>query len=113
MIKLNHVPKWDFIVGRVVDVNKSETGLALPETKTQGLTLFCKVDAVGPDVNSCKPGDIILYFRCSHVWLRDGTHAIVVKDTEVLTVIEDLDLSRCTIEGESRPPEPSRLVSVQ
>ena len=106
-------PKWDFLVGRVVDVDKTANGLTLPDTKIQGLTMFCRVDAVGPDVKSCKPGDIILYFRCNHVWLRDRTHAIVIKDSEVLAVVQDLDLARCTIEGETKPAEPSRLVSVQ
>lgn len=95
-------PKNQHILGKIVDVMQSKGGIMLPTSNVKNVTVFVLVKHVGPDVKNCKVGDIVLYLRMNHLWLRDGTHWCQVKDEDVICTVEDLDMSLFAVEGETR-----------
>lgn len=101
-------PKNDVLIGRIVDIQQSKGGLALPTSEIKNVTVLLLVDSVGPDVKSCKVGDIILYEALGHAFFRDGSHLGVVRDGKVLAVVTDLDMSTITIEGDGKRVDGTR-----
>jgi co-chaperonin GroES (HSP10) len=105
------------IVGRVVDIDKTSTGLSLPTNQVKNVTVFILVDAIGPDVTKCKVGDVILYLKLGHCILRDGTHFGIVNEDDLIAIVSDLDPRTITVGGkkeksvENGPPAPSRLIT--
>jgi hypothetical protein len=92
MSKLTLIPKRDQIIARLIDMGKTEGGLHLPRSEMRGVSVLARVESVGPDVTSCKPGDIILPRAIGHAWLRGGLiHWAVIDDKEVLCEVQGLD----------------------
>jgi hypothetical protein len=88
-------PKRDIIIARLIDMKRTESGLHLPDTEqVKGATIFALVEKIGPDVKSCKPGDVVLPFVINHCWLKGGTyHRAVIKDEAVVASVRGLDPS--------------------
>ena len=88
------------IIAEVVDFNESKGDaegkgrIVLSTAGARNVTVLARVESVGQEVTSCKAGDVILYQRCMHAILRDGTHRIVIEDKEVMAVVRDLDTDR-------------------
>jgi hypothetical protein len=94
------IPKRNQVVGHVVDINATKSGIALPDTQMKGVTIFVQIESVGSDVKDYKEGDIVLPHHINHVFLRGGTfHRVIFKDEEILGVIEDVSLDQMTIDG--------------
>lgn len=93
-------PKADMLHGRILDVNKTRGGLALPDSDFKNTTMLMLVDAIGPDVTRCKAGEVIVYRACNHIWLRDGTHVAMVKNEDVWATVEGLDPVTYSLEGD-------------
>lgn len=93
-------PKKDQIVARTVDFVKSSAGLVFPEIKGgTKATIFALIESVGPDVKSYKPGQVVLCQRHNQIFLRDGFHRLIFPEEEILSAVDDLDLSLCSISG--------------
>jgi co-chaperonin GroES (HSP10) len=104
-------PLGDNIVGRLVDMTKTAGGLTMPDTQTRGVTAFALVDAIGPDVKSCKVGDIVVPGTMGHVFMRGGAfHRMTFKDKDVLCIVHDLDPETISIQGEGNGTTSSRLI---
>jgi len=101
---LELVPQTKWIVGRIVDIDTTKSGLALAQSEMKGVTVFLFVDKIGPDVKHAAVGDVILYKHMNHVWLRDGTHWGVVLDDQdnIVARVQGLDPNRVTVAGEKR-----------
>ena len=84
-------PVEDLIIGRIVDVAESRGGIFLPRTSVTGVTALMRVDAVGPKVTRCQPGDTIAYRRMWHMMLRDGTYSAWTADEDVMGVVTELE----------------------
>jgi hypothetical protein len=100
------IPDNNEIIGRIVDIVRSEGGLELPASKNNA-TVFAKIDAVGPDVTKYKPGQIVLPNHMSHIYVRGGFHRIIFTETETRAHVEELDEAQISIEG--APPPPARV----
>jgi hypothetical protein len=89
------------MVGRLVDFDQSKGGVVLATQSPQNVTVCMIVDAIGEDVKSAKVGDVLLYIQVRHVNFRDGTYFAVAIDTgdNVVAHVEDLDMSRVTVQG--------------
>jgi hypothetical protein len=111
------VPKGkdnEHILGRIVDVKRTAGGIELAGDQIRNVTTMVLVDVVGEGVDRCKVGDVILQYKCSHVWLRNGYHVVAVKNDEVICVVEGLDFELVEIEGDKRArptPGNGRLVT--
>lgn len=92
------IPKKNQILGRIVDVVRTESGLALP-TAQNNATVFAIVDAVGPDVTEYAVGNIVLPAKMNHIYVRGGFHRVIFSDTEILGVVE-VSRNQLSIGGE-------------
>ena len=99
MMKLTYHPKNQHILGRIIDFEQSVGGIVLPTSAVKNVTVLVLVDQIGPDVKNCKVGDVILYLKMNHVFLRDGTHLAQVRDEDVICTVEGLDSKLITVEG--------------
>src|SRR5690606_37935344 len=81
-------PLADRVVAvREVAATKTASGLYLPDNAKEKPVL-AKVEAVGPDVNSLKTGDKIVYKEYSTTELKiDGTEYLIVKEEDVLATV--------------------------
>ena len=105
---MKFTPKNDLLIGRVVDIIQSKGGLELAASDGKNVTLLMLVDAVGPAVKSCAPGDIIIYEAMGHALFRDGTHLGIVRDEKVVAVVTELDPDSIHIEGDKRLAAPKQ-----
>ena len=98
------IPKKNQILGRTVDVVRSESGLELPATENNA-TIFVLIDAVGPDVTDpdYKEGAIVAPHHINHIYVRGGFHRIIFDDTEILGVVEGISEYEISIGGD--PPK--------
>ncbi len=55
---IKYRPRADFVLFRVIDLGRSEGGVAIPDISAEGKANF--VIAVGPDVKDISPGDRVL-----------------------------------------------------
>lgn len=95
------VPQSNMVLGRIVDLTKTKGGLHMANTQAKGVTIFVLVDDIGPDVRNYKKGDVVVPHHVEHIWLRGGQHhRVVFEDTAVRALVEDVDLSQFTVEGE-------------
>jgi hypothetical protein len=95
-------PKGSFILGKIVDIQESKGGITLATSEIKNVTVMVIVKHVGPDVKNCKIGDIVIYMKMNHIWLRDGTHWAEVDDKDIICTVEGLDHNKLAIEGEKR-----------
>jgi len=95
-------PKNNIIIGRMVDIEQSKGGLILPTSDVKNISVLMLVDAIGPDVKSCVPGDIILYEAMGHAFFRSGEHFGIVRDDKVVSVVTDIDPKTIVIEGDKK-----------
>ena len=104
-MKLN--PKWKWVIGRMVDVTSSSGGLELPSTRTAGASAYMLIDAVGPEAESCKVGDIAIFIKVQHFETRDGERFTMAIDeaTNSCADVEDLDVRRTSITGSQSQPQ--------
>lgn len=66
---------------------KTASGLYLPDNAKEKPVL-AKVEAVGPDAKSVKPGDKILYKEYSTTEIKiDGTEYLLVKEEDILGTV--------------------------
>lgn len=98
-------PKGPYIVGKIVDVVRTAGGLKLPESQLRNVTVMMRVERVGELVTRCKPGDLIVYLKMFHVFLRNGFHTAVVHNDEVVSVVEleGNEADTLQTEGEEHP----------
>lgn len=110
---MNLVPQGKWLVGRVVDIDSTAGGLTLPQEQIKNVTVFLLVDAVGPEVQKAKVGDVILYKAMNHVFLRDGTHQGVVLDDSdnIIAIVCGLDTARITVAGKKVDGLPASMPS--
>jgi len=99
MMNLTYKPKNQHILGRIIDFEQSTGGIVLPNSAVKNVTVLVLVDQVGPDVKNCKVGDVVLYLKMNHVFLRDGTHFAQLRDEDVICTVEGLDPKLLVIEG--------------
>lgn len=107
------VPKTDHVVGRIVDYRKTQGGLHLATSEIKNLTVYLFVDAIGPDVTRCKPGDVVLYSAVGHVYTRTGEHLGIINEKAILGEVLDLDMSLMTINGKPALEVLSREAAAQ
>jgi chaperonin GroES len=66
---------------------KTASGLYIPENAKEK-PITAKVEAVGPEVKSLKPGDKIVYKEYSTTELKiNGTEYLIVKEEDVLATV--------------------------
>ena len=104
-------PHGNVIIGRLINL-KYKGMIELPD-QNKSVTFFVLVDVVGPDVKRCKVGDVVLYLTSRHLWLRDGTHKLIVLDPDVLTTVHDLDPEAITVEGEDDDARKARIAAAK
>ena len=95
-------PKGAFILGKIVDIQTSKGGILLATSDVKNVTVMVLVKHIGPDVKNCKVGDICIYLRMNHIFLRDGTHWAEIDDKDIICTVDGLDHSKLAIEGETR-----------
>ena len=67
--------------------NKTASGLYLPDNAKEK-PVVAKVQAIGPDVNSVKNGDRILYKEYSTTENKiDGVEYLIVKEEDILATV--------------------------
>jgi chaperonin GroES len=67
--------------------NKTASGLYLPDNAKEK-PVVAKVQAIGPDVNSVKNGDRILYKEYSTTEIKiDGVEYLIVKEEDILATV--------------------------
>lgn len=94
------VPKQDLVVGKIVDVVRTKSGLVLPDTQNNA-SVFVLVESIGPEVKHCKPGDIVLAHAFNHIYVRGGFHRVVFKDEETWCDMQDLSPTEILVHEES------------
>lgn len=94
------VPQFTQILGRVVELARTEGGIEMPNLTVKGVTILVLIDAVGEDVKKFKAGDIILPHAVNHIIFRDGKRHALVDEKEVKCLIKDAPLERFNIYGE-------------
>lgn len=99
------IPKRDQVLGRTVDVVRSESGLELPATQNNA-TILVLIDAVGPDVKGYEPGQLVAPHHLNHIYMRGGFHRVIFSADEILAVVEDIATTQLSIDG-GRPEEAS------
>lgn len=93
-------PKGKQVIGRIVDIVSTKSGISLPDSQMKGVTIFVLLDEVGPEVTNYKAGEIVLPHHVNHVFLRGGTyHRVIFEDKEILGVMEDVPLDQMTVDG--------------
>ena len=86
---MNLIPHGAWSVGRLVDVRQSvNLKLELPDAEKRNVTVMAIIDAVGPDVKRVKPGDLVIYFHSQHIVLRNGMHAVLISDDEIMATVQ-------------------------
>ena len=100
--KLSFVPKGPWAVGRIVDVARTAGGIEFASSTIKNVTVLMLIDAVGPGFERAEVGDLVAYFKCSHIWLRNGLHAAVVANEDVVAVVQGVDWELVEIEGDKR-----------
>ena len=97
-MKIN--PKKNQVIGRIVDIALTKSGIALPDTQMKGVTIFVVLDRVGPDVTEYKAGEVVLPRHVNHIWLRGGVlHRVIFEDKDILATVEDVPIDQITIDG--------------
>lgn len=92
-------PKKNHLLGRVVDLTKSEGGLVLPNTSNK-VTVFILIDAVGPDVIDYKPGEIVLALKFNWIHMRGGQEPrVIFEESEIIAALEAAQMDRFTVLG--------------
>jgi hypothetical protein len=99
---VNIIPKKDQVLGRTVDVVRSEGGLELPATQNNA-TVLVLIDAVGPDVKGYEPGQLVAPHHLNHIYMRGGLHRVIFAADEILAVVEDVAHKQLSVDG--APPE--------
>jgi len=83
-------PQANIIIARLIDMQRTESGIIMPDTQIKGVTVFALVERIGPDVKRCKPGDVILPRAVEHCWLRGGTfHRALIQDEHVVAIVKN------------------------
>ena len=87
-MKIELEPTGATIVARLIDMQRTESGIIMPDTEIKGVTAFALVESIGPDVKRCKVGDIVLPRAVEHCWLRGGTfHRVLIQNDHVLAIV--------------------------
>jgi hypothetical protein len=87
--KIELEPQAATIIARLIDMQRTESGIIMPDTQIKGVTVFALVETIGPDVKRCKPGDIVLPRSVEHCWLRGGTfHRALIQDDQVVAIVK-------------------------
>ena len=90
MNKIDLDPQADIIVARLIDMQRTESGIIMPDTQVKGVTAFALVEKVGPDVTRCKAGDVICPRAVEHCYLRGGTfHRVFVTNANVVAIVKN------------------------
>jgi len=95
-------PKGSIILGKVVDITQSKGGITLITSEVKNVTVMMIVKHIGPDVKNVVVGDIAIYLKANHIWLRDGTHWLEADDKDIMCTVHDYDPATLAIEGEKR-----------
>lgn len=89
MNKIELTPLANIMVCRLIDMERSEAGIILPDTQHKGVTAFALVESIGSDVTRCKEGDVIVPRAVEHCYLRGGTfHRVFVKNEDVHAIVK-------------------------
>ncbi|MDE2095623.1 MAG: hypothetical protein KGL39_00070 [Patescibacteria group bacterium] len=89
---MNYRPRNDYCLVRYVDIGKTPSGIATPNSSIQGKKFF--IEAFGPDVEDLQVGDRILMVGTEKedwAFLPNSRELLLIKQANIVMVYEGDD----------------------
>lgn len=98
------IPEGKEMLGRRVEIVRTQAGIVLPDSQNQGVTKFVLIDAVGDGVTKYKPEQIVLPHHLNFIHLRGGFTRVLCNEDEIRASIELTPQERAALSIEGGEP---------